>query len=108
MTPIAAIDKTQLYPIFYLPSMLQPYKFDGAKDLITTKEWLESIKCVIALFDMKDEERVRYATCFLKLSARIWCNLIKKITKVFEMSWSKFIRRFEAEYRGANATCIRV
>lgn len=61
-----ALAKTQLNPIFNLPSMHQPQKFDSVKDLITVEEWLESVKSAMNLFDMTDQERVRYALYFFK------------------------------------------
>lgn len=34
--------------------MHQPYKFDNAKDPITTEEWLELVESFMALLDMTD------------------------------------------------------
>ena len=68
----AAPVRTQLHPIFNLPSMHQPQKFDGARDPIAAEEWLESVESVMALFDMTDQERVRYATYLFKSGVRIW------------------------------------
>lgn len=41
VTLIITPTKTQLHLIFNLPNMHQPYKFNGAKDLIVVEEWLE-------------------------------------------------------------------
>lgn len=45
--------------------MHQPKKFNDVKDSIVAKEWLESMESAIMLFDMIDQERVKYTTyCF--------------------------------------------
>lgn len=51
---LLVITKNQLHLIYNLPSMHQPQKFIGAKDLVTVEKWLKSIESVMALFDMID------------------------------------------------------
>ena len=68
---------------------------------------MESVESVITLFDITDQERVRYATYLFKSGARIWWNLVRETVNVSEMTWTEFRCRFEAEYRGVDVTCIR-
>lgn len=101
------LSKTQLYPIFNLPNMYQPQKFNCVKDPITTEERLKLVENVIVLFNLIDQKRVRYATYFFKSNAKTWWNLVREMPKNSQMSWTEFKIRFEAEYKGIDVTYIR-
>lgn len=106
-TQTIALAKTQLHYIFNLFDMYQPKKFNSANDSVVTEEWLESIENVMALFEMTNQERIRYVTYFFKSNIKAWWNLFLETTKISEMSWSKFKKRFKVEYKGTNMTCIK-
>lgn len=63
----------QLHPIYSLVGKHQPLEFKVGlgSESVKVEEWLKAIKDAMGLFDMFDQDRIRYVNFLLKCDVKV-------------------------------------
>ena len=76
-------------------------EFSGVRDPIVSRRWVADIENAQCMSSCPEEAKVGFASCMLRDRARDWWGKVTSqvgAAYVAEMSRSKFVQRFDAEF----------
>ncbi|XP_074378265.1 uncharacterized protein LOC141719786 [Apium graveolens] len=77
---------------------VKPPKFRGTQDLVEAHVWLKEMEKAFALTNVEDNQKVEYATYFLKGESNYWWETAKALEVVEVITWDRFKRMFSDKY----------
>ncbi|XP_074356244.1 uncharacterized protein LOC141695940 [Apium graveolens] len=77
---------------------VKPPEFKGTQDPVEAHAWLKEIEKAFALTNVGDNQKVEYATYFLKGESNYWWESAKALEAVEVITWDMFKRMFLDKY----------
>ncbi|XP_063946136.1 uncharacterized protein LOC135151548 [Daucus carota subsp. sativus] len=75
-----------------------PPIFKGDLDLHVANTWIKEMEKVIEIFECLDEQKVKFATHFLRGEAVFWWDTVKQTEDCSTMTWTRFKELFFDKY----------
>ncbi|XP_074363445.1 uncharacterized protein LOC141703971, partial [Apium graveolens] len=72
--------------------------FRGTQDLVEAHAWLKEIEKAFSLTNVGDNQKVEYATYFLKGESNFWWEIVKALEAAEVITWDRFKRMFLDKY----------
>ncbi|KAL8108572.1 hypothetical protein AgCh_024881 [Apium graveolens] len=77
---------------------VNPPEFKGSLELIEANVWLKEIEKAFALVKVKDEQKVEFASYYLKNEATYWWEMVKTLEGTDVITWERFKELFLEKY----------
>ncbi|KAL8131237.1 hypothetical protein AgCh_007237 [Apium graveolens] len=77
---------------------INPPKFKGSLEPIEANVWLKEIEKTFALVKVKEEQKVEFASYYLKNEATYWWEMVKTLEGTDVISWERFKELFLEKY----------
>ncbi|XP_074382738.1 uncharacterized protein LOC141724478 isoform X2 [Apium graveolens] len=77
---------------------VNPPEFKGSLELIEANVWLKEIEKAFALVKVKEEQKVEFASYYLKNEATYWWKMVKILEGTNVITWERFKELFLEKY----------
>lgn len=77
---------------------VKPLDFQGTKDPVEAQIWLKEMEKAFALVKVSDEQKVDFASYFLKGESNYWWESAKALEAIEVIPWDRFKRIFLEKY----------
>ncbi|XP_063949981.1 uncharacterized protein LOC135152802 [Daucus carota subsp. sativus] len=83
---------------FKIFQSVKPPEFQGTQDPVEAHAWLKEIEKAFALVNVGDDQKVEYATYFLKGESNYWWESARALEATAIIPWDRFKRIFLDKY----------
>ncbi|KAL8125433.1 hypothetical protein AgCh_012937 [Apium graveolens] len=105
-SPIASpgtLSLESLYPlvvklVYGKSQAVNPPEFKGSLDPIEANVWLKEIEKSFSLVKVKEEQKVEFASYYLKNEATYWWETVKTLEGTYAITWERFKELFLEKY----------
>ncbi|XP_074374565.1 uncharacterized protein LOC141714972 [Apium graveolens] len=77
---------------------VKPPEFRGTQDLVEAHAWLKEMEKAFTLVNIRDNQKVEYATYFLKGESNYWWETARTLEATEVITWDRFKRIFLDKY----------
>ncbi|KAL8121526.1 hypothetical protein AgCh_018308 [Apium graveolens] len=78
--------------------VVNPSEFKGSLEPIEVNVWLKEIEKAFALVNVKEEQKVEFASYYLKNEATYWWEMVKTLEGTYVITWERFKELFLEKY----------